>query len=308
MHAPSFALLITALLMGTGTASAERGTPPCQTGVRHIELPATAPAEPAQVCISPGQSTLINFDGALVPGSMTLEGEERFTQAEPGPSSLKLVPSEKLTAGERLRLTVRFQGSAAPSSATLLLVVHPAQAEPLVDIHRLTRTVESYHQELRAREAQLHQLREENHRLRAESAGPGGLAGLHAAGLLDDKAFMARDSTASVRVPPASALIPDGPLLSFRASNRVAVTMRLLNPEGAAPWVVQDARMALEGKKGVELKVLKVWPAAPIQPGKTLSIAVEAEASGPPLQGPFTLRLWEATGGRTAIIQGVMLP
>ncbi len=306
MHAPSFTLLMTALL--TGAAWAERASPPCQTGIRHIELPATAAAEPAQVCISPGETTLINFDGALAPGSMALEGAERFTQAEPGPSSLKLVPSEKLTAGERLRLTVRFQGNAAPSSATLLLIVHPAQADPLVDVHRLTRTVESYHQELRARDAQLHQLREENARLRAENGGPGGLAGLHAAGLLDNKSYMARDSTASVRVPSASALFLNGPVLSFRAGSRVAATMDLRTPEGTAPWLVQGARMTLEGKKGVELKVLKIWPTEPILPGKTLSIAVEAEAPGAPLQGPFTLRLWEASGGRTAIIQGVMLP
>nr|WP_255208229.1 DUF2381 family protein [Myxococcus sp. AM009] len=304
--ASSLSLLLPALLAGNVTV--EQGAAQCQTGIRHVELTTTAETPPAQVCVSPGQAMLINFDGALVPGSMAIDGAERFAQAELGSSSLKLVPSEKLVPGERLRLTVRFQDSAAPTSATLFLVVHPAQAESLVDVHRQTRTVESYHQELRARDAQLRQLREENARLRVETTGPGGLAGLHTAGLLDDQAFRAMDSSASVRVPPTSALLSDGALLSFRAAGRVAVTMRLLNPEGSAPWTVKDARMVLVGRKGVELKVLKVWPTSPILPGKTLSMVVEAEVAGTYAQGPYTLQLWEAEGGRKAIIQGVMLP
>ncbi|MFP2904232.1 DUF2381 family protein [Pyxidicoccus sp. 3LFB2] len=306
MPASSLALLLPALL--TGPASAEPGTLSCHTGVHHVELPATAPAEPARVCVSPGQTTFINFDGALVPDSLTLASKERFTLAEPGTSSLKLVPSEKLAAGEQLRLTVRFQDAAAPTSAALLLVVHPAQATPLVDVHRQTRTVESFRQELGARDEQLRQLQQENARLRSESTGPRGLAGLHALGLLVFESFEATDSSMSAKASPASALRLDGAVESFRAAGRVAVTLRLRNPEGAAPWTAQDAKVVLEERKGVELKVLEVWPREPIHPGGTLKMVVETELSDVTTQGPFTFRLWEAEGGRAAIVQGVMLP
>lgn len=306
MPASPLALLLPVLL--TGTASAEPEAMPCLAGVQHVELPTTATLEPVQVCISPGQTTLVNFDGALAAGSLTLDGQDRFTQAEPGPSSLKLVPSEKLAAGERLRLSVRFQDAAAPTSAALILVVHPAQATPLVDVHRQTRTVESFRQELGARDEQLRQLRLENARLLAESTGPKGLAGLHALGLLDETAFRARDNRKSARAPPASALLLEGATASFRTGGRVAVKLFLANPNNAAPWTAQGAKMALEDRKGVELQVLEVWPREPIPPGRTLMMLVEAEVGNVSAQGPFTLRLWEAQGGRTAIIQGVMLP
>ncbi len=267
-----------------------------------------APMEPIRVCISPGQTTLINFDGPLAPNSLALDGKERFTLAEPGPSSLKLVPSEKLAVGEQLRLTVRYLDAAAPTSAALMLVVHPAQATPLVDVHRQKRTVESFRQELGTRDEQLRQCQQEATRLRSESTGPKGLAGLHALGLLDDEAFKARDSSKSTSVSRASPLLLDGAVLSFRAAGRVAVTLRLRNPESAPPWTVQDAKAVLEDRKGVELRVLEVWPREPIPPGGTLKMVVEAELSDVTVQGPFTIRMWEAEGGRTAIVQGVMLP
>ncbi|WP_164011141.1 DUF2381 family protein [Pyxidicoccus trucidator] len=306
MLASPLALLLPVLL--TGPASVEPASSPCQTGVHHVELPATATAETARVCISPGQTTLINFDGALVPGSLALDSADRFTQAEPGPSSLKLVPSEKLATGERLRLTVRFQGAAAPTSAALLLVVHPAQATPLVDVHRLTRTVESFRQELEVRDEQVRQLQQENARLRAENAGPGGLAGLHALGLLEEEAFRVWSKNPSARASPTSSMLLDGAVASFRAAGRVAVTMLLKNPEGAAPWTAQDAKVVMEDRKGMELRVLAVWPKEPILAGRTLKLVVEAEVADEKAQGPFTLRVWEAEGGRTAIVQGVMLP
>ena len=306
MPAPSLAFLLPLLL--TSPNSAEPAPLLCQTGVHHVELPATAPIQPPPACISPGQTTLINFDGELVPGSLALESADRFTQVEPGTSSLKLVPSERLVVGEQLQMTVRFRDTAAPTSATLRLLVHPAHAAPLVDVHRQTRGVESFRQELRALEEKVRQLQEENVRLRAESSGPGGLTGLHALDLLDDKNYRARELSTSVKVSPTSALQLNGPMSSFRAAGRIAVKLRLLNPEGAAPWTVQDASLALEPRKGVELKVLEVWPREPIPPGRWLSLVVEAEVSGVDSQGPFTLRLWDAEGGRAVIIHGVMLP
>jgi uncharacterized protein (TIGR02268 family) len=301
-------LLALLLVLLTGPASAEPGVTTCLTGVQHVELPSATTAEPARVCISPGQTTLINFDGTFIPGSLSLDGEGRFTLVESGRSSLKLVPSEKLAAGEQLRLTVRFLDAAAPTSAALLLVVHPAQATPLVDVHRQTRTVESYRQELGARDEQLRLLQQENARLRSESNGPRGLAGLHALGVLVGEPFKTRDSSKSAKVAPTSTLLLGGTLQSFRAADRVAITLRLRNPKDAAPWTAHGAKVVLEGRKGVELKVLEVWPREPIPPGGTLKLVVEAELTDADVQGPFTFRLWEAEGGRTAIIQGVMLP
>lgn len=87
------------------------------------------------MCISPGQTTAFSFDSQLAPGSVSVEEAERFTKVEPGPSTLKLVPSEKVPIGRQLRVTVRFADGAAPSSAAFVLVAHAAQSASLVEVH-----------------------------------------------------------------------------------------------------------------------------------------------------------------------------
>jgi uncharacterized protein (TIGR02268 family) len=263
--------------------------------------------EPPPVCISPGQTTVISFDADLAPGSLTLESAERFSKVEPGPSAVKLVPSERVALGEPLRLTVRFRDGAAPASATLLLVAHASQAAPLVEVHREARTVESYQQELRAKEEEARQLREEVARLRAERGGPGGLSGLFASGLMGDAGIPSEKITQLVTRNPANALRLEH-AWSYRASGRVAVRLTLTSPEGAAPWTADGAALTLEGRRGAALRVLPVWQEAPIPPGEQGDVVVEAEATEKEARGAFTLKLWEAGGVRTVTVGGVTFP
>ena len=60
------------------------------------------------------------------------------------------------------------------------------------------------------------------------------------------------------------------------------------------------------GKKGVELKVVTLWPPEPVVPGG--SVFVEAESTPDVAEGTFTLKLWEAGGARSLMISGITFP
>jgi uncharacterized protein (TIGR02268 family) len=114
--------------------------------------------------------------------------------------------------------------------------------------------------------------------------------------------------TKGVTRPPANAL-QVWQADSYRASGRVAVRLWLENPEGAAPWTAQGAALTLEGRRGAALRVLPVWQNAPILPGARGVVVVEAEATEEnDARGVFTLKLWEAAGGRTVTVCGVAFP
>jgi uncharacterized protein (TIGR02268 family) len=261
------------------------------------------------VCVSPGQTTLLDFDGAFEPESVALEGKERFALVDPARSTLKLVPSEQLRPGDRLRLTVRFPGTATPASATLLLVVHAAVAEPLVYVHRQPREADSYRQELAVAKEEARQCHEENARLHAERNVPGGLAGLLASGLLGEKAtgVLAADISERVQRRPSNPLAVTL-VHSYRAGSRVALRLKLDNPPGAAPWVAEGATLVRAGRQGAALKVLTVWQQSPVSGGDAAMLAVDAEAPAEDLPEPFVLKLWEAGGERTVTLSGVTFP
>ncbi len=164
-------------------------------------------------------------------------------------STLKLVPSERVPLGKPLRLTVRFADEAAPSSAAFVLVAHAAQAEPLVDVHRQKRTVESCQQEVRAKEEAARQCREEVSRLRADKASPGGLTGLLASGVMGEDGVASKDLSGSLTEPPANPL-GEGRVIGYRSIGRVALELRLVNPEGALAWTTEGATLTLEGRRG----------------------------------------------------------
>jgi uncharacterized protein (TIGR02268 family) len=94
--------------------------------------------------------------------------------------------------GERFRLTVRFRDGAAPASAAFWLVVYAGQVEPLVEVYREKRTLESYQQQVQEKDSQLRQCQEDNERLMAEKESPGGLAGLLATGLMGETGALPR--------------------------------------------------------------------------------------------------------------------
>ncbi|MBZ4416096.1 DUF2381 family protein [Myxococcus sp. RHSTA-1-4] len=292
----------------SGSAPTQPDADTCDTGMRHVELPAVPQGETPTVCISPGRATLFNFDTDLIPGSVTVEGSDRFTKVEPGPSTLKLIPSVKVAAGERLRLTVTFQDNAAPTSAAITLVVQAAQAAPLVNVYRQARSAESYEQELAETKAKVRQLTEENTRLRVERDGPGGLTELLASGVMDRKGVPSHDITKSITETATNAF-PVSRVTAYRSAARVVVEVFLKVPEGTPPWKPENATLTLQGRKGAELKVVTRWSPEPIAPlvfGG--GVSVEAEATPDVTAGTFTLRLWDTSGARTVTINGIRFP
>ena len=299
---PTAALLALVL---SGPVAAAPDAVICSGGVRHIELPAVPTGEPLTACISPGRTTLFSFDAELLAGALSLEGSDDFSLVEVGPSTLKLIPSGKLSAGARRQVRVGFTDGAAPRSVVFVLVAQAAQADPLVNVYRQTRTVESYQQELAEKEAEARQCREENARLRGEKHGPGGIVGLRAAGLMDGSGVTSRNILQNVAQSSTNGLRVEK-VTVYRSAQRVAVEMTLLVLEDAPAWAPEGASLMLQGRKGVELKVLNLWPPEPIASGRHGgSVFVEAEAPADAVTGPFTLKLWDASGARTVTITGV---
>jgi uncharacterized protein (TIGR02268 family) len=305
---PSFALL--ALVLMNGPRAAQPSAATCQTGVQYVELSATSTGDLPTVCTSPGQSTTLSFDSDFVPDSLALEGREKFTKVEAGQSTLKLVPSEKLVPGEKLKLTVRFMDDAAPTGAAMMLVVHAVQATPYVEVHRQKRTVESCERELREKEAALQQCRAENERLRNEQSGPGGLIGLRSSGIMDSNGVTAQDITKRVTEAATNALAISR-VYAYRSETRVAVEVHLSVPEDASAWKPESATLVLQGRKGGELKVSTLWSLEPLPPGGPagrVRVIVEAEATPNVTATAFTLKLWDASGARTVTIGGITFP
>lgn len=303
---PSFALL--ALVLMNGPPVAQPNVATCQTGVQHVELPAAPTGAVPTVCVSPGQATTLNFDSDFMRESLTLEGREKFSKEHVSESTVKLVPSEKLVPGERLKLTVRFKDDDAPVGAAMTLVVHAVQSTPYVEVHREKRTVESCQRELREKEAALQQCRADNERLRNEQGGPGGLIGLRASKLMDSNGVSSREITKSITEAATNTLGMSG-VTSYRAAMRVAVEVLLVLPEEAPAWKPESAALMLQGRKGVELNVVTVWPSEPIAPGlRGGRVFVEAETIPDVTAGTFTLKLWDTSGARTVTISGIKFP
>ncbi len=92
----------------------------------------------------------------------------------------------------------------------------------------------------------------------------------------------------------------------YRSAQRVAVEVLLRVPEDAPAWAPGGASLMLQGRKGVELRVLGLWPPEPIAPGLLgARVFVEAEAPADAVTGPFILKLWDVSGARTVTITGV---
>ena len=293
-------LLALAILAGPALAA------PCST-VRHIEIPAVPAGDVQPVCVSPGQATVFSFDADLAPEPLVVDEREGFTKVELGVSTLKLVPSGRVPLGRPLRLMVRFADNAAPSSASLVLVAHAEEATSLVEVHRRQRTPESCMQELRAKEEEARQLREEVARLRADATAPGGLRGLWASGAIENGGVAFVDLSGTVPASPTNPL-EVGAVRVYRSEQRVALAVELTNPEGAATWTAEGATLTREGSRGVSLKVLPVWQKGPLAPGGTQLVVVEAEAPAKDTSGTFTLKLWGEGGTRTVTVSGVTFP
>ncbi|WP_141329050.1 DUF2381 family protein [Myxococcus sp. AB025B] len=306
MHHSVSAVLLFLFLAGEGAALAQSPSSPVGLSVRRIEL-VSDDAQPAiEVAVSPGLSTVFLFDSEVNREGLTLEGRERFAMLDAGLSTLRLVPSEKISAGERLKLTVRFQDGAAPVSATFVLVAHPARSEAHVEVYRRKRRVETYQEEVRQARLEAEKCREENEHLRAARNTPDGLTGLISTGVLGRRSVEFRDVTDGVPLGPGGAADKHS-VYAYRTARRVAVVVALMSRRDAQPWAAVGAM--LRGKGNEELKVLQVWQSGPLAAGSALQrVVVEAEAAEETPQGRFTLTLWDADMRRTVTLSNITFP
>jgi uncharacterized protein (TIGR02268 family) len=300
------ALLALALLVGA-TATAQHRTLPCETGIRRIELKTEPTGELPELCVGPGVSTTLLFYGAeLLSHGVTVEGRERFTLVDLGSTVLRLVPSERVVPGERFRLTVRFRDGSAPASAAFWLVVSPGQVEPLVEVYRERRTLESYRQEVQEKDTQLHQCQEDNARLLAEQGSPGGLTGLLATGLMGDEGIPPKNLTESIgRHPGNFANVYKA--RSYRSTRTMAVVLWLESTKGMQPWRAVGAELVGPGRR--MLRAHSVWQPEPLSAdAKDRRVVIEADATKEESRGSFTLKLWNEDGTRSIVVTGVTFP
>ncbi|MFY0568942.1 DUF2381 family protein [Archangium lansingense] len=303
----STALLGLALIASPVDATEPVPFPTCEVGTRYIELTAEVPNKTPELCIRPGLSINLFFDAKLA--RVEVEGRERFRRVTLVDDMLTLVASEALHDGERVRVTVYFEDSAAPASATFVLVVHPSQAERQVEVSRHERTLASLRQGEQQARAEVQQCREEKARLRAECSSQGGLTGFIANEWMGDKGVVAR-KLEEVTNRPGNAL-EGWKVISYRAigpkgRGRVAVELELFNG-GTVAWTPTGA--TLVGSKREELRGLTVWPLEPIPPGESLRIVVELDATESEARGTYTLKLWAVEAGAGGVnLDGVTFP
>jgi uncharacterized protein (TIGR02268 family) len=279
--------------------------PACQTAPRPIELHAESAGSVHALCVSPGVATSVVFDTPLPPGAVIPGPEHPGVQVAQAERFITFLPPQAVAPGEQLKVTVRFGDGAAPASVTFLLVVHPALGERQVEVVRRARTVESYQQELAVRREESQRCQAENARLREAQGGPEGLTALFSSGLLGSGGISSRRLALRAFRPGSALRSRDA--WSYRSTARVAVELWVDALEGAQPWVAEGA--TLVGTGGRELHGVRVWQPAPVAPGDPWTrVIVEAEATATEAQGSFTLKLWDATGKRTVILDGVVFP
>jgi uncharacterized protein (TIGR02268 family) len=273
-------------------------------------LSAELGAPPPVLCISPQLVTTLEFDTPLAPGAVAVQASEQELQMVQGRQLVTLLPSASMLPGEWRKLTVRFGDGAAPSISTVLLYVHPALSARQVEVRRQARTAESYQRELAEQKEQAQRCQEENAQLRAAQGQPEGLRGLVSSGLIGGG--LGGVASENLLWPTRRYPVRKGSALdakqvwSYRSHSRLAVEVSLQLLEGEQPWVAAGA--ALVDALGREVPVLPVWQEAPVTLKKSKSVVVEAEAPPGEVQGPYTLKLWEAGGPRSVTLEGVIFP
>ena len=155
---------------------------------------------------------------------------------------------------------------------------------------------------------ELTRLREENQRLRAElerkeaPSGPPGLIQWRTEGLMDVTGVDSRDIRSDLRLARGEGLTVRE-AFSYRARERAAVELLLLNAGTEAWWV---DRALLVGVEGHALEVLAVWMKGPIRPGQRGRVLVEVRGGPPP--GVYTLRLWREAEPPDLLLENVRFP
>jgi uncharacterized protein (TIGR02268 family) len=300
---PFGAVLLTCALLVVPPAAAQPEVDPWTPGTRRITLGPQRTSPPPKVRISPGVGTVLVFDTAVV--RVELQERERFGRVRLKEDTLTLLPASNLEAEEELKLTAHFEGDAVPTSADFLLVVHATLPERQVEVFRHPRPAANLQAELKEKEAEVRRLQEEVARLQAAQSRPEGLTGLLAAMHMDKNGVQVRSLARDFVIHRRSALRATE-VYTYRAAKSFALSVRLEGARGTETWRAEGA--ALQAKDGTALRVLRVWQAAPRQPGEKDQVVVEAEATNTTSPGPYTLTVWATDGKRPVILGNIQFP
>ncbi|WNG44059.1 DUF2381 family protein [Archangium minus] len=297
---PSTPLAILALLFLRGASRGEPSTGAACEDVQRLELALTPTNAALELCVSPGLVTSLRFDA---PSIVELQDEVRFEEVVRSRRLLTLMPPPDMAPGERLRLTVHFEGDTTSSGSTFVLVAHPGRATHQVEVYRDRRTRESFQQEVIQERARNGQLREELARTQALLGQSGGLRSLLASKTIDLNGVRAQVLEAQVSGPSKGELsLVSG--TSYRAELSVAADVLLMN-SGSEPWMVAGA--SLVDARGEEIKGVKFQQDEVIAPAQVKSVIVEVAVTREQARGEWTLKLWDA-GGRAITISKVTFP
>ncbi|MCY1074336.1 DUF2381 family protein [Archangium lansingense] len=268
--------------------------------VQRIELALAPTVVSREICVSPGLMTSLRFDA---PAMVDLQDEVRFEEVVRDRRLLTLMPPPDMVAGERLRLTVRFEGAPSSSGITLMLVGHSGQATHQVEVYRDERTRESLQQELFQERARTAKLREALARAQALLEQSGELRSLIASRKMGPDGIQAQRLQLKVPGPSEGGLSwVSG--VSYRGEKGVAAEVFLSN-SGSEPWRVAGG--SLMDARGVELKGMKFRQDEVITPGQINPVIVEVDAAHEQARGELTLTLWDEAG-RTITLPKVTFP
>jgi uncharacterized protein (TIGR02268 family) len=178
--------------------------------------------------------------------------------------------------------------------------------EPLVEVYREKRTVESYQHEVREKDTQLHQCQEDNKRLLAEKENPGGLTGLLATGLMDWNGIPPKDLRSSIGTLPGS-FVEVHLAHSYRSTRTVAVVVLLEPIQGMQPWRAARAELVRPGRR--TLRVYPPWQRESLSSdAKDRRVVIEADATEAEARGNFTLKVWNEDGTQSLFLSEVTFP
>jgi uncharacterized protein (TIGR02268 family) len=285
----------------------------CEESARSITLSAESSWGSIEVCASAELATTFVFDSDVA--RVVLQDEVEFRRVDVDEGTLVLVPRRKARLWKPSRMTVYFEGEAAPASVTFLLVPHPARLARQVEVFRFARPEEPCEREVRQLREENASLAQEVERLRAETRGQGSLTRLFTTGRMKPgpQGVVASDLSNFITQPPADTFdvedlqayhyaleLPEG----GEALVRMALVLRLENV-GTRPW--KTARASLV-RDGVEVRPLEVWQQEPLGPKQRGLLILETELPERQAREKLTLQLWDEDGRRSVTIGNVGLP
>ncbi|MFL5348515.1 MAG: DUF2381 family protein [Hyalangium sp.] len=278
--------LLLAPLLVASAAEAQPQLPARQRQDRRAALP-TTPAEPIpEVYVAAGNLTTVAFNGPLDRESLVVD-RTRFKWVDVGDRILALEPFTDLGPGERLIMQVGFKDRALPAKAVLAVVSKADVVDGKVEMDRRADTPEALRAALHQKEAELEELKS-----RYAGNGP---AGLTLAGWLNE------DSGPITLVVEPAAVGGQG-LEAQRAFGYLGklsalVAIRLRNPPGEKPWVLEQARVVGPGGGAVKVLSAQMRPVQ-LEPGDDGLVVVEVKTPPWLVGKDFSVLLVDADGER----------